>query len=135
MGAVFALAYLFRFLPALDQVQELVTDATIFRPREGNVARRVALVEIDDRAVAELQGPYGRVFSWPRSLHAQVLRNLAAAGARVVVFDLVFDALGCPAAGGQARPAARPAAPETTSWPRPSRRSRRPRGAPASCSP
>jgi adenylate cyclase len=101
VGAVFALAYLFRFLPALDQVQELVTDATIFRPREGNVARRVALVEIDDRAVAELQGPYGRVFSWPRSLHAQVLRNLAAAGARVVVFDLVFDALGCPAAGGQ----------------------------------
>jgi adenylate cyclase len=94
-------AYVSRFLPGLDQLQELATDATIFRPREGNVARRVALVEIDERTSAELRGPYGRVFSWPRSLHAQVLRNLAAAGARVVVFDLLFDALGCPAGGGQ----------------------------------
>jgi adenylate cyclase len=101
VGGVFALAFLTRFLPALDQLQELATDATIFRPREGNVARRVALVEIDERTVAELRGPYGRVFSWPRSLHAQVLRNLAAAGARVVVFDLLFDSLGCPADGGQ----------------------------------
>ena len=50
----------------LAQLQELATDATIFRPREGNVARRVALVQIDERSVTELRAPYGRVFSWPR---------------------------------------------------------------------
>jgi adenylate cyclase len=104
VGLVFALSYRFHLLPALDQLQELATDATLFRLREGNVAHRVAMVQIDDASVAALRTPYGRVFSWPRSIHAQVLRNLAAAGARVVVFDLLFDSTGCigvdPAAGG-----------------------------------
>jgi adenylate cyclase len=44
VGGVCALSYAFHLLPGLAQLQELTTDATIFRPREGNVARRVALV-------------------------------------------------------------------------------------------
>ncbi|MDQ3702370.1 MAG: adenylate/guanylate cyclase domain-containing protein, partial [Chloroflexota bacterium] len=92
----------FGLFPSLDRLQSLATDATIFRVREGNRASRVALVQIDDKSVAALQERYGRVFGWPRSLHARVLRNLIDARARVVVFDLLFDAPGCPTGGESA---------------------------------
>jgi adenylate cyclase len=108
IGVFVALSYRFHLLPALDQLQELATDATIFRLREGNVAHRVAMVQIDDASVGALRAPYGRVFSWPRSVHAQVLRNLAAAGARVVVFDLLFDSPGCAGAAATDASAACP---------------------------
>ncbi|HEX2033539.1 MAG TPA: adenylate/guanylate cyclase domain-containing protein [Chloroflexota bacterium] len=95
VGALTSLAYLWQLIPGASHLQNQVTDATIFRHREGNRARRVVLVHIDEKSVAALGESYGRVFSWPRSLHAQVLRSLAEAGARVVVYDLLFDAPGC----------------------------------------
>ncbi len=39
---------------------------------------------------------------WPRALHAQLLRRLKSAGARAVVFDIVFDTPGSDAGGDQA---------------------------------
>ncbi len=98
VGGLTALAYRFSLFPGLDRLQGLATDATIFRSRQGNRASRVVLVQIDDQSVADLRERYGRVFSWPRSLHAQVLRQLLDARARVIVFDLLFDAPGCPGA-------------------------------------
>lgn len=47
----------------------------------------VTMVEIDDAALAE----YGRWHTWPRTLHAQLINQLHAAGARAIVFDLIFD--------------------------------------------
>jgi adenylate cyclase len=93
------MAVSFVYVPsgALSQVQRLVWDATVFRTRAGASARSVVLVHLDEQSIAALKGQYGRVFSWPRSLHAQVLRNLADAGARVVAYDILFDAPGCPA--------------------------------------
>lgn len=39
---------------------------------------------------------------WPRELYAQLIRRLKGAGARVVVFDVVFDSVGTNAAGNRA---------------------------------
>src|SRR5262245_50419916 len=46
----------------------------------------VALVVIDDKSIAEL----GR-WPWSRSYFATVVRRLTAAGARVIVFDLLLS--------------------------------------------
>ncbi len=48
------------------------------------------VVGIDQQSYRDL----GRPFPWPRAWHAKLLDNLARAGARVVVFDLIFDAPG-----------------------------------------
>ena len=36
-------------------------------------ALNVVLVHVDEKSISALKGQYGRVFSWPRSLHAQVV--------------------------------------------------------------
>ncbi len=47
----------------------------------------VTIVEIDDASLSK----YGRWDAWPRSLHAQLINQLAAAGAQAIVFDVIFD--------------------------------------------
>ncbi|HEV2331322.1 MAG TPA: CHASE2 domain-containing protein [Verrucomicrobiae bacterium] len=52
----------------------------------------VAIVYLDfDSYLREKQNP---AHPWDRSLHAQLLKRLTAAGARAVVFDIIFDAPG-----------------------------------------
>ena len=52
----------------------------------------VAIVYLDlDSFLREKQNP---AQPWSRALHAQLLRRLTAAGARAVVFDIIFDAPG-----------------------------------------
>ncbi len=53
------------------------------------------IVGIDQQSYDDL----GQVFPWPRSYYAKLLENLSEAGARVVVFDLIFDAPGEDPAG------------------------------------
>jgi adenylate cyclase len=48
----------------------------------------VTIVEVDDASLAQ----YGRWDQWPRSLHAQLIQKLTAAGAQTIVFDFVFEA-------------------------------------------
>ncbi len=50
----------------------------------------VLVVAIDEQSARELGLP-DRPRSWPRSLHAELTRHLARAGARVIAFDLTFD--------------------------------------------
>lgn len=92
IGILTSLAFLFRWLPGVDQLQDLYNDQVHFKTRAGERARTVVMVVIDDKSVVALAEQYGRFFSWPRSLHAQVIDNLAAAKARVIVFDVLFDA-------------------------------------------
>lgn len=47
----------------------------------------IVIIGIDDRSLDEL----GRFSSWPRSYHAHVVDALAEAGARVIVFDILFS--------------------------------------------
>lgn len=101
IAAAMSAAYVFRLLPGIDNAQNLVNDGLIFKTRTGVKATKVALMHIDEKSVTAFKDKYGRVFSWPRSLHAQALRNLADAGARVVAYDILFDAPGCPATAPQ----------------------------------
>jgi adenylate cyclase len=77
---------------------QLQTSDLLFRTKPDTVAKWAVLVAIDDRSLAELRSK-GRFFNWPRDLHAQVIDNLKAAGTRIIVWDVLFDA---PAEGDQA---------------------------------
>ena len=55
-----------------------------------DVSRFVVIVAVDDRSVVELR-PYGRLFNWPRSFYADIVRRLTEARARTVMFDILFD--------------------------------------------
>lgn len=70
---------------------QLQSSDLLFRTKPDTVAKWAVLVAIDDRSLAELR-PKGRLFNWPRDLHARVIDNLKAAGARIVVWDVLFDA-------------------------------------------
>lgn len=97
IGALTAASSLYWPIPYVQDAQQLLNDAIIFKNRGGaDRATRVALVHVDEKSVAALKDQYGRFFSWPRTLHARVLRNLADARARVVAYDVLFDAPGCP---------------------------------------
>jgi adenylate cyclase len=97
IGVLMSVAFYYRWPSGLHDQQYLFNDATIFKGRSGDKASKVALVHIDERSVSSFRQQYGRPFSWPRTIHAQVLRNLADAGARVVAYDVLFDAPACPA--------------------------------------
>ena len=47
----------------------------------------VLFVGIDDTTLAK----YGKWSEWPRSLNAQAVNNLEAAGASVIGFDILFN--------------------------------------------
>ncbi|MGE3908782.1 MAG: CHASE2 domain-containing protein [Chloroflexota bacterium] len=79
-------------IDVLDMTQARAMDALFFYPRQASPepSQYVVLVAVDDKSIIELKS-YGRFFGWPRSLHAEVVRQLTEARARTVVFDLLFD--------------------------------------------
>ena len=50
----------------------------------------VAIVAIDTES-AEALGVAERPHDWPRGMHADLVRWLAASGARLIIFDMTFD--------------------------------------------
>lgn len=50
-------------------------------------AQDIVIVAIDDNSLEQL----GNFSSWPRSYHAQLVDVLAEAGARIIVFDVLFS--------------------------------------------
>jgi adenylate cyclase len=82
----------FLYTDTLDVSQARATDALFFYSRQQSPEKSelVVLVAMDDKSVLELK-PYGRLFGWPRTLHADVIRRLAEARARTIVFDVLFD--------------------------------------------
>ncbi len=63
---------------------------------------QTVIVGIDQQSYDDM----GQTFPWPRSYHAKLLENLTRAGARLVIFDLIFDAPGNDAGGDSAFAAA-----------------------------
>ena len=55
--------------------------------RDAHPAPGIVVVAIDEPSFQE----FGLKWPWPRSLHAALIRALHEAGARTVVFDIVFD--------------------------------------------
>ena len=80
---------------AFNELQRRITDTVFFLPKRQTPepARFVVLVAMDDKSVVELRR-YGRLFNWPRSLYADVVRRLTEARARTIMFDVLFDAEG-----------------------------------------
>jgi adenylate cyclase len=71
------------FLDPLRSLQNIIADSLFV---EGAGSKNVAIVTID----ADSLDRYGRLGEWPRSLHATAIENLHAAGARVIVYDVLF---------------------------------------------
>ncbi len=81
-------SYLLTFL-STTQVRS--TDF-LFASSTQTQATSTVMVGIDQRSYRELLPQYGPMVSWPRSLYAQAVDRLTQAGARVIAFDLFFDA-------------------------------------------
>ncbi|MEE8385513.1 MAG: adenylate/guanylate cyclase domain-containing protein [Dehalococcoidia bacterium] len=66
-----------------SSLQRTAADA-LFNEQEGSP--NIVVVTIDEEALSE----HGRIQEWPRALHAGAIDALASAGARVIVYDLLF---------------------------------------------
>ena len=92
LGALAALggALAIAIAPWVDLEQEFGLP-WLFRVR-GPIAppNEVVVVAIDEDTSAELGVP-DKPRDWPRTLHAELVRYLAQAGARAIVFDMTFD--------------------------------------------
>lgn len=87
IGMVFSLISFFNLFHG---IQLQVTD-NLFRAVNLNKSvepvKDIVIVAIDDESLNQL----GHFSSWPRSYYAQVIDKLAEAGARVIVFDMLFS--------------------------------------------
>ncbi|MFN0074606.1 MAG: CHASE2 domain-containing protein [Chloroflexota bacterium] len=62
----------------------------LFKARGDLPASRTVIVGVDDRSLHELS-ENGRFFTWPRTLHAQIIEQLTQARARTIAIDILFD--------------------------------------------
>jgi adenylate cyclase len=77
-----------------DVLATLRAQATdlLFATRPGRRAESTVIVGIDQPSYQALLPRHGPLSAWPRSLYARVIDDLSAAGARVIVFAVFFDA-------------------------------------------
>lgn len=78
-------------LTLLSTTQVRSTDF-FFASSAQNQATTTVIVGIDQKSYRELLPTYGPMVSWPRTVYAKAVDQLAQAGARVIAFDLFFDA-------------------------------------------
>ncbi len=77
------------FLPGLDAALDGLSFDLLFRTRFATRPSEVVLISLDAESYEDLNSPKRAPLN--RQHHAALLRRLAAAGARAVVFDMVFD--------------------------------------------
>lgn len=77
---------------ALFSMAQIRSTDFLFKSRAGERARSTVIVGIDQRSYRELLPTYGPLVNWPRTLYAHALDDLRKAGARVIAFDIFFDA-------------------------------------------
>jgi diguanylate cyclase len=68
---------------AIDESLRILRERTVDRPASG----AIHIVEIDAASIKALDS-----WPWPRSVHAQLIDRLRAAGARTIAFDVDFSA-------------------------------------------
>ena len=81
-----AIAALVSLTSAWKQVELKLLDAMTVESAPNKSTFPITVVGIDEASFAEL----GLQWPWPRRLHAKLVDELAAAGAAVIVFDIVF---------------------------------------------
>ena len=57
--------------------------------RPASTQKNIAIVEINDDSIQRMEPLVGR-WPWPRLVHAQLIDYLAAGGAKVIVYDVLF---------------------------------------------
>src|SRR5215831_17330331 len=94
--ALFLAANLVVFeVPLLDQL-ELKTYDMRMRALNTPRAKHVTIAAVDEQSLARI----GR-FPWSRTVHADLVRRLDEAGAKVIAFDIFFPERESPKADGQ----------------------------------
>jgi adenylate cyclase len=89
LGAA-ALAALLGLLPFVETVELKSYDRRVRLAADPASAHPdIAIVEIDEDSLRSLEPVVGR-WPWPRLVHAQAIDYLAAAGARAIVYDVLF---------------------------------------------
>jgi len=79
-------------LPGTSEIEEDLELAWLFQARGPRPApSEVVVIALDAQSAHALNLP-SKPSEWPRSLHGQLVERLARAGARLVCFDLTFDA-------------------------------------------
>lgn len=87
LGIAFCLISHFSLLHGIQlQISDNLFKAANLNPG-ADPAKDIVIIGIDDKSLDEL----GQFSSWPRSYHAQLVDVLAEAGARVIVFDILFS--------------------------------------------
>lgn len=88
---VAAAGLLFSLLPLVQDLEESLDLGLLFRLRGPRPAPRdVAVVAVDRESADRLEVPDDPE-EWPRRMHARLIERLHAAGARAIVFDLLFE--------------------------------------------
>jgi adenylate cyclase len=87
IGVFFCVISLFNLFHGMQlQISDNLFKAANLSKSKGP-AKDIVIVAIDDKSLEQL----GYFSSWPRTYHAQVIDTLARAGARVIVFDMLFS--------------------------------------------
>ena len=87
IAALLTAAYHLSLFPSAQlQSADLLFPTRVLEHSESTV-----IVGIDQRSFRELLPQYGPPVNWPRTIYAHALDVLRQAGARVVVFDILFD--------------------------------------------
>ena len=81
-----AIAVLVSLTPAWKQVELKLLDTMMIESAPNKSEFPITVVGIDEASFSKL----GLQWPWPRRLHAKLIDRLAAAGAAVIVFDIVF---------------------------------------------
>jgi adenylate cyclase len=82
---------LLTIIPGGQDFEESIDLHLLFAVRGARPAPADVVVVSLDKQSAETLGLPRDITRWPRSLHAQLIENLARAGAAVIVFDVFFD--------------------------------------------
>src|SRR3970282_41219 len=81
-----ALAWAAQALGAFAPLDRKLLDFYFVARGEQDILSPVVIVAIDYESVQRIEYRW----PWPRSIHAQLIRKLASAGARVVAFEVLF---------------------------------------------
>ena len=85
--ATLALSLAFCLSPWGTAIDLLIYDCFFYAKGQEKVSEDIVIVTIDEPSLAIV----GKQWPWPRSIHAALIENLFAAGARAVALDLLFS--------------------------------------------
>jgi adenylate cyclase len=83
---VFAVLALLASFQAGQTLENQALDLSYRLRSQSQPPKNIVIVGIDEQSFQELR----RAWPWPRRLHAEIIRQLKAAGARLIVFDIIF---------------------------------------------